>query len=83
MTRVTLQIVASLTENSRCIIYDCNMFIVQATDAFVDSQTYKLSIFLYIVDPVRQAILLSKWIGCKYCLSMFVVELSDIGCETG
>ena len=31
MTRVTLQIVASLTDDSRGIIYNCNMFIVQAT----------------------------------------------------
>jgi hypothetical protein len=29
-SRVMLQIVASLTDNSRCIIYYCNMFIVQA-----------------------------------------------------
>ncbi len=30
-SRVMLQIVASITEDSRCVIYDCNMFIVQAT----------------------------------------------------
>ncbi len=30
-SRVMLQIVASLTDNSRGIIYDCNMFIVQGT----------------------------------------------------
>jgi hypothetical protein len=30
-TRVMHQIVASLTDDSRGIIYDCNMFIVQAT----------------------------------------------------
>jgi len=29
--RVTLQIVASLTDDTRSIIYDCNMFIAQAT----------------------------------------------------
>ncbi len=29
---VALQIVASLTDDSRGVIYDCNMFIVQATD---------------------------------------------------
>jgi hypothetical protein len=29
-SRVTLQIVASLTDNSRGVIYDRNMFIVQA-----------------------------------------------------
>jgi hypothetical protein len=29
---VTLQIVASLTDNSRGIVYNCNMFIVQATE---------------------------------------------------
>ncbi len=30
-SRVTLQIVASLTDDSRGVIYDCNMFMVQAT----------------------------------------------------
>ncbi len=30
-SKVTLQIVASLTDDTRGIIYDCNMFIVQAT----------------------------------------------------
>jgi hypothetical protein len=30
-SRVILQIVVSLTDNSRSIIYGCNMFIVQAT----------------------------------------------------
>ena len=30
-SRVVLQIVASLTDNSTGIIYNCNMFIVQAT----------------------------------------------------
>ena len=30
-SRVTLQIVASLTDNSRGIIYKSNMFLVQAT----------------------------------------------------
>ncbi len=30
-SRLTLQIMASLTDNSRGIIYDHNMFIVQAT----------------------------------------------------
>ncbi len=29
-SRVTLQIVASLIDDSRGIIYDCNMFIVEA-----------------------------------------------------
>jgi hypothetical protein len=29
--RVTLQIVASLTDDSRGVFYDCNMFKVQAT----------------------------------------------------
>ncbi len=31
MTHVTLQIVASLTDNSSCLCYDHNMFIVQAS----------------------------------------------------
>ncbi len=31
---VMLKIVASLTDNSRGVIYDCNMFIVQATDVY-------------------------------------------------
>jgi hypothetical protein len=31
-TRVMLQIVASLTDDSRGVIYNCNVFIVQATD---------------------------------------------------
>jgi len=30
-SRVMLQIVLSLTDDSRCIIYNCKMFIVQAT----------------------------------------------------
>ncbi len=30
---VMLQIVASLTDYSRGLIYDCNLFIVQATDS--------------------------------------------------
>jgi hypothetical protein len=30
-SRVTLQIVASLTDDSRGVFYDCDMFIVQAT----------------------------------------------------
>ncbi len=30
-SRVMLQIVASLIDNSRGIIYDCNVFIIQAT----------------------------------------------------
>ncbi len=32
-SRVTLQIVASLTDDSRGVIYDCNIFKIQATDA--------------------------------------------------
>ncbi len=32
-SRVMLQIVASLTYNSRGIIYECNVFIIHATDA--------------------------------------------------
>ncbi len=34
-SRVTLQIVASLSDDSRGIIYDRNMFIVQATGVFI------------------------------------------------
>ncbi len=30
-SRVMLQIVGSLTDNSRGVIYDCNVYIVQAT----------------------------------------------------
>ncbi len=33
-SRVMLLIVVSLTDNSRGVIYDCNMFIVQATGLF-------------------------------------------------
>ncbi len=33
-SRVKLQIVASLTDNSRGVIYNCNMFIVQASEYF-------------------------------------------------
>jgi hypothetical protein len=32
-SRVTLQIVASLTDDSRGVINDCNIFIIQTTDA--------------------------------------------------
>ncbi len=32
---VTLQIVASLTDDLRSIIYDCNTFIVQTTDLVI------------------------------------------------
>ncbi len=38
-SRVTLQIVASLTDNSRGIIYDGDMFIVQATWSIVECST--------------------------------------------
>jgi hypothetical protein len=31
-SRVTLQIVASLTDDSGGVIYNCNMFIIKATD---------------------------------------------------
>jgi hypothetical protein len=31
-SRVMLQIVASLTENSRGFIYDCDVFIIEASD---------------------------------------------------
>ncbi len=31
-SRVIIQIVASLTDESRGVIYKCNMFLVQATD---------------------------------------------------
>ncbi len=35
-SRVTLQSVASLTDNSKDVIYNCNMFIVQASgDGFI------------------------------------------------
>jgi hypothetical protein len=33
-SRVMFQIVASLTDGSRGIIYNCNMFIVQATATY-------------------------------------------------
>jgi hypothetical protein len=39
-SRVMLQIVALLTDNSWGIIYDCNMFIVQATGVKIDHHTY-------------------------------------------
>ncbi len=32
-SRATLQIVTSLTDDSRGVICDCNIFIIQATDA--------------------------------------------------
>ncbi len=32
-SRVTFHIVASLTDNSRGVIYNCNMFTVQATES--------------------------------------------------
>ncbi len=34
-SRVTLQIVASITDNSRGVTYDCNMFIILATSVNV------------------------------------------------
>ena len=44
--RVTLQIVASLTDDSKGIIYDCNMFIAQATGSGIDIALYRLRINL-------------------------------------
>jgi hypothetical protein len=38
-SRVVLQIVASLTDDSRGVIYYCNVFIVQATGPW--NKTYK------------------------------------------
>jgi hypothetical protein len=32
-SRATLQVVTSLTDDSRGVIYNCNIFIIQATDA--------------------------------------------------
>jgi hypothetical protein len=37
---VTLLIVASLTEDSRGVIYDCNVFIVQATACLITDVIY-------------------------------------------
>ncbi len=41
--RVTLQTVAPLTENSRGVIYDCNMFLIQATWDKLAVQAYLLA----------------------------------------
>ncbi len=38
-SRVMLQMLASLPDDSRSIIYDRNMFIVQATEPFLNSFT--------------------------------------------
>jgi len=46
-----LQIVASLTDFSRGVIYDCNILILQATG------TYK-------GGAERTPILIDKWVGC-------------------
>ncbi len=35
--RMMLKIVASLTDDSRAIIYDCNMFIVQTLGSWLNS----------------------------------------------
>ncbi len=43
-SRVTLQIVASLSEDSRGVIYNCNMFIVQATDLIFKGKALSLSL---------------------------------------
>jgi hypothetical protein len=43
-SRVMLQIVASLTDNSSGIIYDCNMFIVQTPVVNV------LKLFFFVTD---------------------------------
>jgi hypothetical protein len=43
-SRVKLQIVASLTDNSRGVIYDCNMFIEQATRLL---STYLMDLLKY------------------------------------
>jgi len=34
-SRVMLQIVVSLTDDSSCVIYNCNMFIVQANGVYL------------------------------------------------
>ncbi len=41
-----LQIVASLTDDSRSVIYNCNMFIVQATTAAGTAEEKILGIIL-------------------------------------
>ncbi len=38
--RVTLQIEASLTEDCRGVVYDCNVFIVQATACLITVVIY-------------------------------------------
>ncbi len=43
-SRVTLQIVASLSEDSRGVTYNCNMFIVQATDLILKGKGLSLSL---------------------------------------
>ncbi len=47
-SRVVVQIVASLTDDSRGVIYDRNMFIVQATGPW--NKTYKT--FFFVTDTV-------------------------------
>ncbi len=47
-SRVMLQIVALVTDDSRGIIYDCNMFIVQATGVKIDHH------HTYYKTPVAQ-----------------------------
>jgi hypothetical protein len=48
-SRVMLQIVASLSDDSRGIIYDCNMFIVQATGFVLSAKVYPFSGLLFCI----------------------------------
>ncbi len=50
-SRVMLQILASLTDYSRGIIYNCNMFIVQATGAQFSDGTP-----LWLAWPFKQVL---------------------------
>jgi hypothetical protein len=49
-SRAMLQIVASLTNNFRVVIYDCNMFIAQATSLITTSPTDRL---LFIFEGTK------------------------------
>ncbi len=48
-----LQIVASLTGNSRGIIYDCNIFIIQATGLPIFISYFLLPFAVYLMKTVE------------------------------
>jgi hypothetical protein len=70
-SRVMLQIVVSLTDDSRGIIYSCNEFIVEVTDEYdktIGNSRAMLQIVASLMDDSR---------GVIYSCNVFIVEATD------